>query len=1244
MRRKILISTGITIATVLVLALGLLGWVTYTESGLQFALARLPAKIGRTELHFEGVKGTLASGLEVELLEIEHPRSHLRFEKIRAEVSLLPLVWQRINSSRLDIDRALIEVRPRTMPPPKYEPRFLPRLLSIRGDRVNVREATIVAPSGKAQVFRNVSASGVARHKTIQFFDSSGQWNNVFVEAIGTLRAGDPMQLEGEGRFRLTFDDQPEWRAVAQFKGDLLKLPFTGALDAPFRATVAGSADTLTTRWNWSADATLKDLDLTRFGAGDALGIISGKVRIGGDANGFFLRGPLTPAALRAGAFETEFEGAFADRLLTARKIAIRHRGTGTLITGNGDIAIEPGGPRLGLTGQWQGFRWPWTGAAEVFRSTRGNFTLAGVWPYAAEARGDLLVPELPAMPFVAKGRLAKDRFTVDSLELELLGGSAKLAGEAAWQPAEQWQLAGRVTKLNPATLRPGFPGSLDFDVTAQGAPFGQDGVITAEIRALTGKLRGNAARGSGKFELRDDAWKFDAVRFQAGNTRLALDGRLSSTPDLRFSIEADNLALFAEGARGKLRASGAWSGTEAAPIVRFVANGSSIDYEGVKIGSIDADVDLDWQGARPSRADITATDVLFSERTVNRVSLTLDGSTREHTVTLDGRAAKVRFGSRAVGTFEKGTWSGTLRSLDIEDGERIKLRLEAPVAMAATATSAKIDELCLKGEAARLCGAGAFDSVAWTARVSADDLPITALTAGLTPDVQYEGTLDIAANAGAARDAPWQGQLRAELSDAALRHRLASGRVDVLRIGTGLVAVKADATTLNGEVKLDAPNRATLVGSARAERQGNDPRNWPLRGELRAATAELGFVSLYVPEIDRAAGQFDADIVLAGTVAAPELSGVLRLQAGELDFYQVNLALRALDLEARLIANNLDFKSTGLAGGGKLASNGSIEWREGLPYGTLRLQGENLRVVNVPEARIDASPDLEFRIDGRKIMVVGEVKLPYANIAPADLSGAVLSSSDEVIVGAKPTDPSKRFEVSSQIKMTLGDKVTIDTTGLSGRITGSITARTTPDDVSRAIGELQVEEGKYAAYGRKLDIQRGRLIFSGGLLGDPAIDIRAVKNFPDVVAGVNVRGTLRQPRLTFFSEPAIPQSQIVSLILAGGTLETAQATNRQGTPGARNELIGQGAALLAQQIGSRVGIEDVSIESNLDNETSLVLGKYLSPRLYVSYGISLTESINTIKMRYTINDKWTVKTEAGKERSADLVYTIERN
>ena len=55
------------------------------------------------------------------------------------------------------------------------------------------------------------------------------------------------------------------------------------------------------------------------------------------------------------------------------------------------------------------------------------------------------------------------------------------------------------------------------------------------------------------------------------------------------------------------------------------------------------------------------------------------------------------------------------------------------------------------------------------------------------------------------------------------------------------------------------------------------------------------------------------------------------------------------------------------------------------------------------------------------------------------------------------------------------------------------------------------------------------------------------------------------------------------------------------------------------------------------------MLGKYLNPRLFVSYGISITEAINTIKLRYTLNQKWSLKAEAGLDQSADLEYRIER-
>jgi translocation and assembly module TamB len=59
--------------------------------------------------------------------------------------------------------------------------------------------------------------------------------------------------------------------------------------------------------------------------------------------------------------------------------------------------------------------------------------------------------------------------------------------------------------------------------------------------------------------------------------------------------------------------------------------------------------------------------------------------------------------------------------------------------------------------------------------------------------------------------------------------------------------------------------------------------------------------------------------------------------------------------------------------------------------------------------------------------------------------------------------------------------------------------------------------------------------------------------------------------------------------------------------------------------------------------EAALVAGKYLSPRLYVSYGVGLFEPINTFRLRYMLSSRWTLQAETGKAAGADALYRIER-
>jgi translocation and assembly module TamB len=640
----------------------------------------------------------------------------------------------------------------------------------------------------------------------------------------------------------------------------------------------------------------------------------------------------------------------------------------------------------------------------------------------------------------------------------------------------------------------------------------------------------------------------------------------------------------------------------------------------------------------------------------------------------IEVRGEDLTVNARGEGSFADDGWRQRWSAIDLRLPGDISLQLEETLGLRLAGNALQVEPFCLRGragstltDATALCASGARDATAWNLDAAVTRLPIASLLPAPVARAKYEGAMNASMTLRSAASGLARGLLRAEFDGAALRWQRAGGKSDLIPLGSGSLLVESTDAGLSGELDIAAAERgrargelratypatpanaataSTAAASTPAAAAGGPPsaawRDMPLRASIRADSSALALLYLYVPQIDRSSGDLSLDLVVGGTLGSPLVNGVLRLENGEMDFYQVNLALRQLRAEARLLDNGFVLTSAARAGTGSVEANAELTWRDGQPYGELSLRGEDLLVIDVPEAKITASPDLRFRVAGRDLAATGTVKIPAARIVPADLTGATLVSGDEIVVGEAARDPDGGFRVSSNLRLTLGDRVTLDSFGLSGRLAGSLNVVTTADGGNRGSGELGITEGKYAALGRRLDIERGRLIFTGGLLGDPGVDLRATKEFPDVRAGVNVRGTLREPRMTFFSEPSLPQSQVVSLILAGGTLESAQGSGLAG--GGRDAILAQGGAILAQQLGQRIGIEDVGIEQNLANETSLVFGKYLSSRLYVSYGVSLAEAINTLKLRYSINDRWTLRTEAGKEASAEVVYTVEKN
>ena len=88
-----------------------------------------------------------------------------------------------------------------------------------------------------------------------------------------------------------------------------------------------------------------------------------------------------------------------------------------------------------------------------------------------------------------------------------------------------------------------------------------------------------------------------------------------------------------------------------------------------------------------------------------------------------------------------------------------------------------------------------------------------------------------------------------------------------------------------------------------------------------------------------------------------------------------------------------------------------------------------------------------------------------------------------------------------------------------------------------RVRGLVDVRDGTFSAYGRRLEITRGLIRFSGEL-DNPVLDIVAMRREQQVEAGVAVTGSALAPRIRLVSEPDLPDAQKLAWLVLGMGLD----------------------------------------------------------------------------------------------------------
>ena len=241
-------------------------------------------------------------------------------------------------------------------------------------------------------------------------------------------------------------------------------------------------------------------------------------------------------------------------------------------------------------------------------------------------------------------------------------------------------------------------------------------------------------------------------------------------------------------------------------------------------------------------------------------------------------------------------------------------------------------------------------------------------------------------------------------------------------------------------------------------------------------------------------------------------------------------------------------------------------------------------------------------------------------------------------------TDGEGALPVFAQVQVNLGDRVQIEGYGLKGRLRGQLQVSERPGRATRALGEISVT-GTYQAYGQDLDIERGRLLFSGPVT-NPNLDIRAVRRVQADTAGLAVTGNVAQPVLEVYSVPAMDQAEALSYLVLGRPLRQATSSGDMDALGtAATAVTTAGGDLLAKSLGARLGLDDVGVGTSRElGAGALTMGKYLSPRLYLGYGRSLFDGSQLVTLRYRLNEQLELEVQSGsQDNKAGLNYRYER-
>ncbi len=901
-----------------------------------------------------------------------------------------------------------------------------------------------------------------------------------------------------------------------------------------------------------------------------------------------------------------------------------------------------------------------WTGLVipnvDHFASPAGTGKLAGtIAEYTYDFSGaidvDGRVANASGNGRGARGELSFEHVVLGPLIDGAAAGTLTAAGTMSFARSSA-DLALDAQDVNPRWIHPSVPGRLSGTATLH-TEFAPAFLTRLGAVALTGELRQYPVAVKGAAEVDgNDRWHLDKLALDSGPNRISLDGTLSPDDlDVAVAARVDNLDLVWPGLRGGLDGAASFAGTWAEPRGR-----GHIEAHDLALGEISIErLAVAGEAGLPkdTRLDLTidASGLARRQVAIDSIKMSLAGKTSAHRARLEAHAQDWLATVTASGGVADLTWRGTLDSFDVDEKVLGNWRLSEPARAEAGRERVRLETACM----VHVSGARGCAELALAGKrddrlvISAQNLNLSTLEPIMPPQLKVDGVYQMSASFA---DLSGQPHGAAVLTGGTTHVRIAFDQAQAF--STDVTEARAAATLEAGKLAVDATVATSNGGRTRLQGQIDDVRknDSPISGGVALQWPDLAFLTLLSPDLGQVAGALSLDLDIGGTIAEPTLDGRGAWTGGRVAVPAWGLVVDRIEATATSRDGHaLAFDATGRAGDGELKLSGTtaLDQTRGWPT-KLKLTGTNVEAVQRPDAQIHVSPDLDVDVALPDVRVSGVVRVPRATVKVTSLPAeAVAPSPDAVVHGVAAPKRAEPLRLSSRINLVLGDDVRYNGLNLDTKVTGGLRLDADVNRSATASGTLMLA-GSYNAYGQKLELERGLLLFNGPL-DNPGLDVRAARTIETTVntaepirVGVELTGTLKAPRTRVISTPAMSEADALSYLLLGRPVTNAAGSETATLQTAALAMGLQQALPGMQRIGHTLGLDELSVQTTDTDPGALMAGKYLSPKVYIRYSYGLFNRIGGLLLRFKVTDKVSIETRSGDQESMDVIYNIEKD